>query len=247
MSGALESLSTRLHDARTSLPRHAIIKMIGTVRQHAKGGVKYMEVSFLDNHELDALEAQIRECFGRVVYSTKTHEKCADACFKRHGFVKVTQIVLSALTTGGLLTAVLGDPKVSYLAMIASTLISTFLLVLNAYMKDVDFGDQAEKHKKTASELWDVRESYLSVLSDLHDGCVAADAARKRRDALQARLVSIYASAPRTSKKAYSEASVGLKALEELTFSSDEEIDAFLPMVLRRAQEKSNSAPENDA
>jgi hypothetical protein len=27
---------------------------------------------------VDALEAQIRECFGRVVYSTKTHEKCAD-------------------------------------------------------------------------------------------------------------------------------------------------------------------------
>lgn len=203
-----------------------------------------MEADSPDSCEFAALEAQIRECFGRVVYSTKTHEKCADACVKRHGLVKIVQIVLSALTTGGLLTAVLGDPNVSYWAMVSSTLVSTLLLVLNAYMKDVDFGEQAEKHKKTASDLWDVRESYLSVLTDLHAGCVAIDAARKRRDALQARLGSIYAAAPRTSKNAYSEASAGLKKLEELTFSSDEEIDAFLPTVLRRAQEKSDKAPE---
>lgn len=181
-----------------------------------------------------ALEAQIRESFGRVVYSTKTHEKCADLCMSRLQSIKVAQIVLSAVTTGGLLTAVLGDPKVTQAAMVVSTLVSTALLMLTAYTKDVDPGQQAEKHKKTASELWDIRESYLSILSDLHDGSLGVAEARGRRDELQSRLAAVYASAPRTNAKAYGIASDGLKTQEELTFS-DEEIDKFLPATLRRA------------
>ena len=180
-----------------------------------------------------ALEAQIRECFGRVVYSTKTHEKCADLCMGRLHWIKVTQIVLSAITTGGLLTALLGDPNVTYGATITSAVVSTILFVLSAYMKDVDPGQQAEKHKKTASELWDVRESYLSILSDLHDNHLDIAVAREKRDVLQSQLVGIYAAAPRTTSKAYGIASNGLKNQEELTFS-DEEIDKFLPAALRR-------------
>lgn len=185
-----------------------------------------------------ALEAQIRESFGRVVYSTKTHEKCADLCMGRLQWIKIAQIVLSAITTGGLLTALLGDLKVAYGATVVSALFSTILLVLTAYMKDVDPGQQAEKHKKTASELWDIRESYLSILSDLHDGNLDIPSVREKRDELQSRLASIYASAPRTNAKAYGIASDGLKAHEEMTFA-DEEIDKFLPAALRRAPSSS--------
>lgn len=180
-----------------------------------------------------ALEAQIRESLGRVVYSTKTHEKCADLCMSRLYWIKMAQITLSALITGGLIAALLGDPKISYGATLASAIISTVLLVLSAYMKDVDPGQQAEKHKKTAAELWDIRESYLSMLTDLRDGGLDLQAARGKRDELQERLVSIYATAPRTTAKAYGVASDGLKRREELTFS-DEEIDQFLPAKIRR-------------
>lgn len=188
-----------------------------------------------------ALEAQIRECFGRVVYSTKTHEKCADLCMVRLQWVKIAQIILSAITTGGLITALLGDPKVAQIATVVSTLFSTVLLVLTAYMKDVDPGQQAEKHKKTASELWDIRESYLSMLTDLHDGNLDIAATREKRGELQTRLASIYATAPRTNAKAYGIASDGLKAQEEMTFS-DEEIDKFLPATLRRASPATQEA-----
>lgn len=182
---------------------------------------------------MTAFEGQIRECFGRIVYSTKTHEKCADLCLRRLQRVKIAQIFLSAITTGGLLTAILGDPKSAYIATVVSAIFSTILLVLTAYMKDVDPGQQAEKHKKTASELWDIRESYLSILSDLHDGNLDIAAAREKRDELQSRLANAYAAAPRTDPKAYGIASDGLKVLEEMTFS-DEEIDKFLPGTLRR-------------
>ncbi len=165
----------------------------------------------------------------------KGAEKCADLCFSKLGTVKISQIVLSALTTGGLVAAIFGDPKVSHIALIIATILSTALLALNAYMKEVDLGQQAEKHKMTASELWDIRESYLSILTDLHDGHIDVEASRDRREKLQARLAAIYAAAPRTLPKAYKEASIGLKENEELTFS-DEEIDAFLPKSLQRAK-----------
>lgn len=183
---------------------------------------------------MEALEAQIRECFGRVVYTTKTHEKCADLCMAKLGRVKFWQILLSALTTSGLIAAIFGGDKLGHPAAIAAAVVSMALLALNTYTKDSDPGQQAEKHKKTASELWNIRESYFSVLTDLHDGNMDPEAARFRRDELQARLASIYETAPRTSSKAYADASVGLKAHEELTFS-DAEIDAFLPQTLRRA------------
>lgn len=194
-----------------------------------------MEQTTQNNNDINALEAQIRECFGRVVYSTKTHEKCADLCIQKLAAVKLAQIALSALTTGGLVTAIFGDPKVSHIALIIATILSTALLALNAYMKEVDLGQQAEKHKKTASELWNIRESYFSILTDIHDGHIDVSATRDKRDKLQSRLAAIYATSPRTLPKAYKEAGIGLKEHEELTFS-DDEIDTFLPKTLRRAK-----------
>ena len=34
------------------------------------------------------LEGQLREQYGRVVYSHKTHEKCADILLKRHDRIR---------------------------------------------------------------------------------------------------------------------------------------------------------------
>jgi hypothetical protein len=48
------------------------------------------------------LEAQLRECFGRVAYSHKAHEKCADSCHVKLSRLKIAQIALSAVRTGGL-------------------------------------------------------------------------------------------------------------------------------------------------
>jgi hypothetical protein len=212
----------------------AAIKVTNTGGRPGNDGEKSMDLNTQADPGRTALEAQMRECFGRVVYSAKTHEKCADLCMDRLQWIKVAQIILSAITTGGLLTAILGDPKITQVAMIISTLVSTILLVLTTYMKDVDPGQQAEKHKKTASELWDIRESYLSILSDLHDGNLDIPASREKRDELQSRLATIYATAPRTNSKAYAIASNGLTVEQEMTFS-DEEIDKFLPVTLRRA------------
>ena len=179
-----------------------------------------------------ALESQIRENFGRVVYSHKVHEKCADEYTTKLKRIKLAQIILSAITTGSLLTAILGSNSAS---AIVATIFSTILLVLNAYTKDYGLGELAQKHVDTATRLWAIREAYLSLLTDSSEGLISSDQVRQKRDELNDSLAAIYQNAPRTTAKAYAQAQKALKINEELTFS-DEEIDKFVPAPLRRAK-----------
>jgi hypothetical protein len=182
---------------------------------------------------LVVIESQLRECFARAAYSHKTHEKCADIALGRLGHIKVWQLLLSAVTTGGLLAVAFGPADKSKVTAAIAAVVSTALLALNAYTKENDLGQTAQKHKETADKLWNVRESYLSLLTDVRAGFVQLDDVRKRRDELQMLLSATYESAPRTSGKGYALAQDALKAREDLTFS-DAEIDQFLPVVLRR-------------
>jgi hypothetical protein len=93
---------------------------------------------------LSAIEGQLRECYGRAVYSHKTHEKCADILLTRLGRIKLLQIILSAITTGSFLTTIVGSGKE---AAVIGIVVSTLLLVLNAYTKNYDLGELAQKHK----------------------------------------------------------------------------------------------------
>jgi hypothetical protein len=60
---------------------------------------------------------------------------------------------------------------------IIAVVLSAALLALNTYTKDYDLGELAQKHVETATRLWSVRESYLSLLADLSDGNVGLDEA----------------------------------------------------------------------
>ncbi len=177
------------------------------------------------------LEGQLRECYGRVVYSHKTHEKCADILLSRLRTIKIWQIILSAITTGGFLAAIFGAGKVG---AVAGMLFSTALLVLNAYMKNYDLGELAQKHKQAANDLWIIREKYLSLLVDLRMTEKPLESLQGNRDELVKELYTVYSGAPSTTFQAYKKAQEALKKLEDMTFS-DAEIDAFLPQELKRS------------
>jgi hypothetical protein len=110
-------------------------------------------------------------------------------------------------------------------------------LILNSYVKDLDPGKASQIHRETASDIWNVRESYLSLLTDIRDLSFPLEDLRRRRDDLQSRLAKIYRSAPHTNGKAYSDAQDALENKEDLTFS-DAEVDAFLPAPLKRSGTK---------
>lgn len=179
----------------------------------------------------EILEGQLRECYGRVVYTHKTHEKCADILLSRHKRIKFWQIALSALVTGGIASTLCEDWKV--VATVVAAVLSTILLALNAYTKDYDLGEIAQKHRQSAANIWLIREKYLSLLTDLRAGALSLEDIRKNRDVLLEELHATYKGAPSTDYKAYQKAQKALKELEDMTFS-DAEIDAFLPKELKR-------------
>lgn len=176
------------------------------------------------------LEDQIRECFGRVVYSHKTHEKMAERCAARMVHYKVAQIAVTALTSSGAVGVVVFD---DFRLKLATALMSFLSLFIAAYLKNFDPGGTAQKHRDTASKLWGIRESYFSLITDL-PAMEPADA-RTKRDELQEQLEPIYASAPQTDGKAFAAAQDALKNNEELTFCSSE-IDCFLPASHRKSE-----------
>lgn len=203
-----------------------------------------MDPSIRDHYALapsssfQALDSQIREMYGRTAYSHKTHEKDADDYFRRSSNLKLAQILLSAITTGSLLLAIFGD---NHWATVMGAILSTALLALSAYTKDYDFAKIAQSHADVATQLWSVREDYLSLLTEIADGLILDDQILERRNHLQQRLKEIYIGSPRTSSKAYQAAQAALKRDEELTFTA-EEIDNLLPQHLRRAKDKTGNA-----
>lgn len=176
------------------------------------------------------LEEQVRECYGRVVYTHKTQEKRADILLARLGWIKFAQISLSIITTGGFLFAFFGYSSVT---AIIGGVCSTVLLFINTYTKDHDLGQIAEKHRRAAADIWIIRERYLTLITEVRIGNKPHEEISAQHEALLVQLHSIYAGAPSTNYKAYEQAQTALQEKEEMTFSS-KEIDDLLPENLRK-------------
>ncbi len=179
----------------------------------------------------ETLEDQIRECFGRLVYSHKTHEKQGDLCARTLRNFKVAQIALASLTTCGALGILFSD---QFVLKLGTAFVSLITLFVSGYMKGFDPGAAAQKHRDTAADLWAIRESYLSLLTDIASAAISDNVARERRDALQNALAAIYKSAPGSTPKAYALAQIALQREEDYTFNPGE-IDKFLPPSLKRS------------
>lgn len=180
--------------------------------------------------KIESIEEQVRECFGRVVYTHKTHEKMADQLSAKLNGFKVAQISLASITSGGLIGVVFSNAFWLELVTAGVAVLTAFV---STYMKNYDLGGLAQQHRDTAAKIWPLRESYFSLLTDL--ARLKYDEIATRRDGLQEALAAIYASAPQTNARAYAAAQKALKHKEELTFSAPE-IDSFLPEGLKRGK-----------
>ena len=180
------------------------------------------------------LDAQLREAFGRVVYTHKAHEKEADILLGRLSKIKLGQIVLPAISTGGFVTVLLGT---GWWGSLVGGIFSAALLALNLYTRNYDLGQQGQQHRAAAINIWSIREKYLSLITDLAMGCGSLSNVRLKRDALADELKEIYAISPSTTEAAYKKAHKALNLQEEMTFSVTE-VDAFLPEALRRTRQE---------
>ena len=178
------------------------------------------------------LLAQVREAFGRVAYTHKTHEKQADICFTKHRWQQGVLISLTAVSSGTFLVAVVSPLASTTVTGLVTSTVAVLVTWVSLGSKTFRFHEEAEAHRDIASRLWDVRESYVSLIADLMSREITDAEARVRRDELQETAREVYSSAPRTTPKAYGRAQKGLKENEELTFSS-RELDLLLPEALR--------------
>ncbi|OOP72140.1 SLATT domain-containing protein [Clostridium beijerinckii] len=174
------------------------------------------------------LESQIREAFGRVTYTQTCHDKRIQRLLKINETIKLWQIVLSAMTTGSFLVTLISIEQIS---KIVGALLSITLLVLNAYSKNFNLIELAEKHKQASNLLWKIREEYVSLLTDFE--LLEPEQIMSKRNELQERTSKVYSNSPRTDSKSYAEAQKALKTDEEQTFS-EQEIDVMLPSSIRR-------------
>lgn len=180
---------------------------------------------FLDHKK--ALMVQIREAYGRVVYTYTTHLKQAGALTEKFQRIKVGQIVLSAISTTGFFAAIITN--MTYMTWIGG-IMSAGLLMLNLYFKEFNLVEESKRHRTTADELWIIREKYISLLTDLD--ILSEERIMQIRDELQNNTAEIYKVAPLTNSQSYKEAQKGLKNEEEQFFTSLE-IDKMLPEHLR--------------
>ena len=174
----------------------------------------------------------IRESFGRVVYTHKTHEKEAELVSQSVARTKWVNIIITALMSGTLVSAIIANVTDDMTLSYVSAGLATLTLAFTLYRLSFNPEERVERHRQVAKELLRIRESHVALMADIKNDILDEDATMVRRDELLKELSLVYKFAPTTSPKAYERARKALNVNEEFSFSNSE-IDQFLPDELK--------------
>jgi hypothetical protein len=178
-----------------------------------------------------ALLDVIRDEFGRVAYTQKTHQKMVDRLNRRLLWEKRLNAALIAATAGNTVGVVVTNSRAAELWSLG---FAAAALLLTVYGLSRNREWLVEQHRHAAHTLWPLRERYVHLVGDLLAGALTESQGRAERAALTAAVAHVYASAPHTDDESYAAAQRALKHREELTFSA-QEVDVMLPTALRSA------------
>lgn len=114
----------------------------------------------------EKLRQQLNDSAGSIFYTYSANWNIVNRLKKRYTIIKVIQIILTALSTGGFLASIIARiPLLNWIGCITSAI----ALALNLYMLNFNLPDNIKNHTDAANELWDVREAYKSLLVDFDD------------------------------------------------------------------------------
>lgn len=174
-----------------------------------------------------ALEDHLRSTFGHVVRRHEAHGAIARVMARRSLWLRALEALLITAVAWATVTAALSQrPE---LAAAGAVLSVAALLVLMVHLGS-DFDRNARAHAECAAHLWRVAERYRALLSDLSDGAVPMEGARRERDALIDELHSLSSRYPAEEQRA---AAHGAQPSRKDDLS-DEQIDRLLPASLRK-------------
>ena len=152
------------------------------------------------------LMSQISDSAGNVLYTYSAHWAIVNRLKSRQTGIKITQIVLTALSTGGFLASIFaGIPWLSWVG----GLTSATALGLNLYSLNFNLPTDIKSHTDAANELWDAKEAYRSLLCDYEE--LTNDQIRAKRDEITQRVSQINKKYPGTDDKAFAKAQKDIK------------------------------------
>jgi hypothetical protein len=177
----------------------------------------------------------LRLTFGHIVYRHKAHTSIAHSRSRLSRWLRSVEAMLAA----AILFTALGVAFERGMAYaIACAVLAGIALMLIVVHLALDLDRTAQAHAACASKLWQMREHYRALMSDLVDGSISLDTARSRRDALIGELHAIYENAPPADAQAYQVAAKAILTSEDALLP-DEEIDRFLPKSLQKSAKPS--------
>lgn len=176
----------------------------------------------------ERLRWQIEESYGKLSYTYQTQQEAATLKRMLANCISIGQIVLTAVSTCGVISVLIGQSGARAGAFAAS-ITSALSLGLNLYTRGSKLPEEAEEHVRCANRLWVILQDYESLLTDFDD--LEVGEIRARRVSLIEDQAEKYAEAPRTSDWAYKKAHKRLKNGHQ-SFEPGE-IDELLPSRMR--------------
>ena len=165
----------------------------------------------------------LRLTFSQVIHRHKAHTQAAQSYARWNRRLRGSE----ALLIGGACIAATGAAfgRGHVFAIVAASLAGAALIVLLVHLT-FDFETSAHAHAECSAHLWQIRERYRSLLSDLHDGVLDVAEARLRRDKLMGELSAVYEKTPATQLADHQVARKSPVSLDESAVA-DEEVICF--------------------
>lgn len=147
------------------------------------------------------LKKQITDAAGNVLYTYDAHWNIVNRLKRREKGLKISQIALTAVSTGGFLASLItGISGLSWLGGMTSAI----ALAINLYALNFNMPREIKQHTDAANELWDIRESYHSLITDFED--LSLEDIRARRDLITESVSRINKTYPGTDAKSFRQA-----------------------------------------
>ena len=182
------------------------------------------------NTEMKILENTVRTSFAGVVWSHKIQEKQADIYTERYKYLEFIRIIVSSITSCGVISLLFLDEL--WIKLI-STFLSLIVVAISAIFKSFSMQELCASHKKAAHSLLVVRDKYQHLLMKIRAGQKTYTELDVEYAALEIEKHQAYAGSPTTTEKAVKLAKQALEIKKDNSYS-DEEINKFLPDMLGR-------------
>ncbi len=188
--------------------------------------------------ETKLIEANLRQLYAKCVWADKIHKNQSIIYSKEFRKIENAKIILSSLTTSGVLGVVASSNTI---IDIATVVLSFGTIILNAYSKNYDLQKLATEHKYSAIQYSSLSNRLLSTLSQIKIGLLPVDELLKIEKQYLNEIDLIAKNSKDVSEKAISLAEEGFVTRRDISAFTDDEIDFLLPENLRYVKKCSSN------